>query len=203
MLAARITEESRHRVCSHAWSRRSAACKDDSLNTGWRNASFRGYADYMQTPEFEKQIEELIQLTKEHRIALMCAEAVPWRCHRSLIGDALTVRGIRTEDIMSLKLRRLHTLTPFAHVRGSTVTYPAENSSRPKKRTSTRKKERTPRHNDRLQDIKGCENFVCRDQSTSRFVSTWRSFFKQQDVLVFAQSSRLTRMKQNRRICTK
>jgi Uncharacterized conserved protein len=99
----------------------------------------------MQTPEFEKQIEELIQLAKEHRIALMCAEAVPWRCHRSLIGDALTVRGIRTEDIMSLKLRRLHTLTPFAHVRGSTVTYPAENSSRPKKRISTGKKERTPR----------------------------------------------------------
>jgi uncharacterized protein (DUF488 family) len=99
----------------------------------------------MQTPEFQKQIEELIQLTKEHRIALMCAEAVPWRCHRSLIGDALTVRGIRTEDIMSLKLRRLHRLTPFAHVRGSTVTYPAENSSRPKKRTSNRKKERTRR----------------------------------------------------------
>ena len=117
----------------------------DSLNVGWRNASFRGFADYMQTPEFEIQIEELIQLAKEHRIALMCAEAVPWRCHRSLIGDALTVRGIRTEDIMSLKLRRLHTLTPFAHVRGSTVTYPAENSSRPKKRISTGKKERTPR----------------------------------------------------------
>ena len=119
--------------------------KSDSLNTGWRNTSFQGYADYMQTPEFQKQIEELIQLTKEHRMALMCAEAVPWRCHRSLIGDALTVRGIRTEDIMSLKLRRLHTLTPFAHVRGSTVTYPAEDSSRPKKRTSNRKKERTRR----------------------------------------------------------
>lgn len=100
--------------------------KRDSLNTGWRNASFRGYADYMQTPEFEKQIEELIQLAKEHRIALMCAEAVPWRCHRSLIGDALTVRGIRTEDIMSLTQRRLHTPTPFAKVRGTTVTYPAE-----------------------------------------------------------------------------
>jgi uncharacterized protein (DUF488 family) len=119
--------------------------KPDSVNAGWRNASFRGYADYMQTPEFEKQIEELIQLAKEHRIALMCAEAVPWRCHRSLIGDALTVRGIRTEDIMSLKQRRLHTLTPFAHVRGSTVTYPAENSSRAKKRISTGKKKRPPR----------------------------------------------------------
>jgi uncharacterized protein (DUF488 family) len=102
--------------------------KTDSLNIGWRNASFRGYADYMQTPEFEEQIESLIQMANEHRIALMCAEAVPWRCHRSLIADALTVRGIRTEDIMSLTQRRLHTLTPFAHVRGTKVTYPAENS---------------------------------------------------------------------------
>jgi uncharacterized protein (DUF488 family) len=118
--------------------------KRDSVNAGWRNASFRGYADYMQTPEFEKQMEELIQLAKEYRIALMCAEAVPWRCHRSLIGDALTVRGIRTEDIMSLKLRRRHTLTPFAHVQGSIVTYPAETSS-PQKRISSGKKERTPR----------------------------------------------------------
>ena len=113
----------------------------ESLNAGWRNASFRGYADYMQTPDFAKQIEELIQLTEGHQIALMCAEAVPWRCHRALIGDALTIRGIRTEDIMSLTQRRLHTLTPFAHVRGRTVTYPAENSSPPKKRISTGKKE--------------------------------------------------------------
>jgi uncharacterized protein (DUF488 family) len=119
--------------------------KHDSINAGWRNASFRGYADYMQTPEFEKQIEELIQLAKDHRIALMCAEALPWRCHRSLIGDALTVRGIRTEDIMSLTQCRLHTLTPFAHVRCSTVTYPAENSSRAKKKISTGKKDRAPR----------------------------------------------------------
>jgi uncharacterized protein (DUF488 family) len=119
--------------------------KHNSVNTGWRNASFRGYADYMQTPEFEKQIEELIQLAKEHRIALMCAEALPWRCHRSIISDALRVRRIRTEDIMSLKQRRLHTLIPFAHVRGSTVTYPAENSSRAKKKISTGKKDRAPR----------------------------------------------------------
>lgn len=106
---------------------------------------FPGYADYMQTPECEKQIQELIQLTKEHRSALMCAEAVRWRCRRSLIGDAVTIRGIRTQDIMSLNLRRLHTLTSFAHVRGSTVTYPAENSSPPKKRISNRKKEWTRR----------------------------------------------------------
>lgn len=100
--------------------------KRDSLNTGWRNASFRGYADYMQTPEFEKQIEELIRLAKDHRIALMCAEAVPWRCHRSLIADALLVRGIRVEDIMSPTNRTVHALTPFAKVRGKTITYPAE-----------------------------------------------------------------------------
>jgi uncharacterized protein (DUF488 family) len=100
--------------------------KTDSLNIGWRNASFRGYADYMQTPEFEEHLEELIQLAEENRIAIMCAEAVPWRCHRSLIADALTVRGIPTEDIMSLTRRQVHALTPFAEVCGTRVTYPAE-----------------------------------------------------------------------------
>lgn len=100
--------------------------KPDSLNTGWRNASFRGYADYMQTPEFAKAIDELIELAKQERIAIMCAEAVPWRCHRSLIGDALTVRGIRVEDIMSPTRRQIHTLTSFAKVCGIEVTYPAE-----------------------------------------------------------------------------
>ena len=107
--------------------------KCDSVNVGWRNASFRGYADYMQTPEFERGLEELIHLAKREQIAIMCAEAVPWRCHRSLIGDALTVRGIRTEDVMSLTRSRIHTLTPFAKVRGKSVTYPAETSQRPKK----------------------------------------------------------------------
>ena len=119
--------------------------KTDSLNIGWRNASFRGYADYMQTPEFEDQIGNLIQLVKGNRIALMCAEAVPWRCHRSLIADALTIRGIRAEDIMSLTQRRLHTLTPFAFVRGTNVTYPAENSLRSEKRIPAGKKERAPK----------------------------------------------------------
>ena len=95
-----------------------------SVNGGWRNASFRGYADYMQTSEFEQSLEELIQLAKQDRIALMCAEAVPWRCHRSLIADALLVRGIRTEDIMSLTRRTVHTLTSFAKVRGTRLTYP-------------------------------------------------------------------------------
>jgi uncharacterized protein (DUF488 family) len=117
--------------------------KLNSLNVGWRNASFRGYADYMQTPEFEESLEELIQLAKQERIAIMCAEAVPWRCHRSLIADALLVRRIRTEDIMSPTRRQVHTLTPFAKVQGITITYPAENLQLPIKKTSP-KRDRSP-----------------------------------------------------------
>lgn len=98
--------------------------KSDSPNAGWQNASFRGYADYMQTPEFAQSIVELIHLANQGQIVLMCAEAVPWRCHRSLIADALLVRGIRTEDIMSATRRQVHTLTPFAKVRGTAITYP-------------------------------------------------------------------------------
>jgi uncharacterized protein (DUF488 family) len=113
--------------------------KRDSINMGWRNASFRGYADYMQTPEFELSLNELIRLANQEQIALMCAEAVPWRCHRSLIADALLVRGIRTEDIMSLTRRQVHTLTSFAKVRGTTITYPSETSrSTPKKPSAKR-----------------------------------------------------------------
>ena len=96
-----------------------------SPNTGWRNASFRGYADYMQTPEFGKALDELIQLAKRDRIAVMCAEAVPWRCHRSLIADALLVRGIQAEDILSATHRQVHALTPFAKVKGAHILYPA------------------------------------------------------------------------------
>ena len=114
--------------------------KRDSINVGWRNASFRGYADYMQTPEFERGLEELIQLAKQEQIAIMCAKALPWRCHRSLIEDALTVRGIRTGDVMTLKRRRVHTLTAFAKVQGKSVTYPAETSQRPKKEMSLKRK---------------------------------------------------------------
>jgi hypothetical protein len=115
----------------------------DSINVGWRNASFRGYADYMQTSEFERSLEKLIRLTNRDRIALMCAEAVPWRCHRSLIADTLLVRGIRTEDIMSPTRRQLHSLTPFAKVCGTTITYPAEVSrSNPKKLSAKRPRPR-------------------------------------------------------------
>jgi uncharacterized protein (DUF488 family) len=99
--------------------------ESDSINVGWRNASFRGFADYMQTDEFEAGLAELIELSDHKRPVIMCSEAVPWRCHRSLIGDALTVRGIQAEDIMSLTRRQVHTLTPFATVCGTTVTYPA------------------------------------------------------------------------------
>ena len=100
--------------------------RPDSINMGWRNTSFRGYADYMQTPEFEQSLEELIQLARQEQIAIMCAEAVPWRCHRSLIADALLVRGIRTEDIMSATRRQVHTLTPFAKILGTAITYPTD-----------------------------------------------------------------------------
>jgi uncharacterized protein (DUF488 family) len=102
--------------------------KADSPNVGWRNASFRGYADYMQTAEFAQSLDELVQLAKQKRIVLMCAEAVPWRCHRSLIADALLVRGIRTEDITSPTRRHVHTLTPFAKLNGTRITYPVERS---------------------------------------------------------------------------
>jgi uncharacterized protein (DUF488 family) len=113
--------------------------KPVSINMGWRNASFRGYADYMQTTEFKKNLEKLIQMAKRKQLAIMCAEAVPWRCHRSLIADALFVRGIRTEDIMSLTRRTVHTLTPFAKVCGTTITYPAEKSPLRKKEMSLKR----------------------------------------------------------------
>lgn len=98
----------------------------DSTNLGWHNTSFRGYADYMQSPEFAQSIDALIQRAKQGQIVLMCAEAVPWRCHRSLIADALLVRGIRTEDIMNATHRLVHKLTPFAKVRGMVITYPTD-----------------------------------------------------------------------------
>jgi uncharacterized protein (DUF488 family) len=97
-----------------------------SLNTGWRNTSFRGYADYMQTPEFAKHLTDLIAKAKRERIVLMCAEAVPWRCHRSLIADALVVHGLRVEEIVSRSRRQVHALTSFARVTGTTIIYPPE-----------------------------------------------------------------------------
>lgn len=100
--------------------------RKDSTNTAWRNASFRGFADYMQTPEFEAGLEELRELAKTGRVALMCAEAVPWRCHRSLVADALSARGARVEHITSRSRSSPHRLTGFAKVDGGRVTYPGE-----------------------------------------------------------------------------
>lgn len=97
----------------------------DSLNTGWVNASFRGYADYMQQPEFEESLLRFIAEAQQRPTTLMCAEAVPWRCHRSLIADALVARGCQVEHIMSTKRAQIHTLTPFARLDGTRVTYPA------------------------------------------------------------------------------
>jgi uncharacterized protein (DUF488 family) len=98
----------------------------DSPNKGWRNLSFRGYADYMQTPEFAEGLEELRRLTTHGPVALMCAEAVPWRCHRSLVADALLVRGVPSSDIQSLTRAGPHKLTAFARVNGLEITYPPE-----------------------------------------------------------------------------
>jgi uncharacterized protein (DUF488 family) len=98
----------------------------DSPNTGWRNESFRGFADHMQEAEFAQGLEELIELARGRRTAVMCAEARPWRCHRSLIADALSVRGVRVLHIMAEGKVEEHALTPFARVEGIRVTYPPE-----------------------------------------------------------------------------
>jgi hypothetical protein len=100
--------------------------RKDSPNTAWRNASFRGYADYMLTEEFERGLAELEALAAEETVAVMCAEAVPWRCHRSLVADAVIVRGAEVEDIIDPGTPHPHRLTPFAHVEGTRITYPGE-----------------------------------------------------------------------------
>jgi uncharacterized protein (DUF488 family) len=101
----------------------------DSINLGWRNASFRGFADYMRTPEFENHLNELVKLAQDKRIALMCAEALPWRCHRSLISDALEVREIKVAHILSATHLQPHRITPFARWDGKFLIYPAEETS--------------------------------------------------------------------------
>jgi uncharacterized protein (DUF488 family) len=100
--------------------------RKDSLNLGWRNASFRGFADYMATPEFSEGLETLIEIARAKETAIMCAEAVPWRCHRSLIGDALTKKGWVVRDIMSRAVAKRHLLTPFLKTRKGQLIYPEE-----------------------------------------------------------------------------
>jgi uncharacterized protein (DUF488 family) len=105
----------------------------DSINTAWHNASFRGFADYMQTEEFHNALRALLELASRERIALMCAEAVPWRCHRSLIADALVVRKVHVEHIISGVRAQPHSVTPWANVKGKQITYPAEKNCLPPK----------------------------------------------------------------------
>jgi uncharacterized protein (DUF488 family) len=100
--------------------------RKDSPNGGWRNASFRGYADYMQTEPFRDALETLIEMSRQKRVAIMCAEAVPWRCHRSLVADALSTRAVPAIEILSESDYRTHKLTPFAQVKGMQITYPPE-----------------------------------------------------------------------------
>ena len=100
--------------------------RKDSPNTGWRNESFRGYADFMMTEPFERALEKLMEAARQRPTTTMCAEAVPWRCHRSLISDALLVRGWDVIDIMAEGKSTPHKLTKFARVDGTTITYPPE-----------------------------------------------------------------------------
>jgi uncharacterized protein (DUF488 family) len=99
--------------------------KDATINAAWRNDSFRGYADYMQTPEFETSLNELIRLFVEKTTVYACTEAVFWRCHRQLVSDALVVRGYRVGHIFSPSKIEEHKLTDFLKADGTRVTYPA------------------------------------------------------------------------------
>ena len=119
--------------------------RPDSVNTGWRNASFRGFADYMQTVKFQDGLVRCMELAIHERIALMCAEAVPWRCHRSLIADALVVRRFEVREITSATRTQPHAITAWASVDGTKVTYPPQleaAGSRPKRPRAGRTRSR-------------------------------------------------------------
>jgi uncharacterized protein (DUF488 family) len=103
--------------------------RPDSPNSGWRNASFRGYADYMLSPEFDAEVGMVIRETASGRLALMCAEAVPWRCHRSLIADALLVRDVASDEITAIGKTRPNVLTRFARVVDGVLTYPPDQTT--------------------------------------------------------------------------
>jgi len=115
--------------------------KTDSRNLGWRNASFRGFADYMQTADFDGALNGLLQIAACDRCAVMCAEAVPWRCHRSLIADALLARGVGVEHIVGGKQRQTHRLTAFARIHGKRVTYPEDAPANHTSPSKTRQRE--------------------------------------------------------------
>jgi len=107
----------------------------NSVNTGWRNEAFRGYADYMQTPAFAEEIDWLLEQIQRSSLVIMCAEALPWRCHRSLVGDAVLARGLAVEDIYvsssGVSSRKPHKITGFAQTLHGRVWYPAENETPP------------------------------------------------------------------------
>jgi hypothetical protein len=136
----------------------------NSPNVAWRNAAFRGYADHMATEEFRSGVSELLKLAGRKRTAIMCAEAVPWRCHRSLLSDALIARGAHVEDIMSEKTRTEHELTPFAKIDGGEITYPVKATAAIRKRGASSKRpvgsataaggemKRTPKHRKQSQE---------------------------------------------------
>ena len=107
--------------------------KHDSINLAWKNSSFRGYADYMQTKEFADNLLKITALARESCLALMCAEALPWRCHRSLISDALVVRHIKVEHIISATSCIAHYLNEMAQTQGTQITYPLYSKEMPQK----------------------------------------------------------------------
>ncbi len=110
--------------------------KPDSINTAWRNKSFRGYADYMQTKEFMENLLNLIALARENCVAIMCAEALPWRCHRSLIADALVVRNVKVEHIISEGSCIDHKLSEWAYIEGTKIIYPLFSKETPQRSLS-------------------------------------------------------------------
>jgi uncharacterized protein (DUF488 family) len=107
--------------------------KADSVNLAWKNSSFRGYADFMQTKEFTENLLKLIALARENRVAIMCAEALPWRCHRNLISDALVVRHVKVEHVISVNSVISHQLNETAHVEGTKITYPLFSKETPQR----------------------------------------------------------------------
>jgi uncharacterized protein (DUF488 family) len=110
--------------------------KSDSVNLAWENKSFRGYADYMQTKEFAENLLQLVALIQENCVAVVYAEAVPWRCHRSLLSDALVARHIKVKHILTETSTTNHKLTPSAHVEGTRITYPLFVKEKPQKTLS-------------------------------------------------------------------
>ena len=107
--------------------------KHDSVNTAWKNSGFRGYADYMQTPEFNVNLLKIVALARENRLALMCAEALPWRCHRNLLSDALVARHVKVEHIISKDSVINHKLNELAHIEGTKISYPLFDKENPQR----------------------------------------------------------------------